>query len=171
MKLWKWRIFIIPLTLFSACGLSPLANHRNAQDQGRDQGKTPSEVSDAASKTPCPVPFPKTGFCAELKFDSKPNDNDLAAFTLHFWNAESGSPSGPYMDPPYPVSVKHLMPSMTMRVHPIHFEHSKDQDGSPIPGAYRGTEMEFSMLGAWSIFIDLKKGPDTVEEGVISIEI
>lgn len=140
-----------------ACSNSPLFNHRNAH---------PNPVLSPAEESPvvCPLEFPKSGFCASMKWTQGPNE-DASAFTVSFWRKDQGTvASGPFLAPAPQVKVQLWMPSMGHGSSPVKVE-------APEPGVYNATDVFFIMPGDWDVRIQLKDGRELLEQVAFRVKI
>jgi len=121
--------------------------------------------------TDCPLSFPLSNYCASLTWLNTPTFEGENSFTIHFWDAKSGSSHGPYSDPPHSVFTKLWMPSMGHGSSKITLARSADSSGVAIPGVFLGTDVYFTMPGAWDVHIQLKDGSKIVEEALDSLSL
>ena len=143
-----------------ACANSPLFNHRQAQ-------LAPVTVAPAEGETTpalCPLEFPKSGFCASLRWTQGPSEEG-SAFSLKFWRKDQGNvESGPFLAPAPQLKVQLWMPSMGHGSSPVKVE-------SPEPGVYNATDVNFIMPGDWDVRLQLKDGRDLLEQVTFSVKI
>jgi hypothetical protein len=175
MRISLVRIFsaFILLSIISGCGVSPILNHQDASSTGStisgDLGKTTQRETNASN---CPLSFPQHGFCAELIWDSVPNDRDPASFHLRFWNPQQGTKFyGPFVDPNGSIGVILWMPGMGHGSAPVKLSHAKDLTGQNIPGLFSASSAYFVMPGTWDVHVQWKDGSTVSEEAIESVQI
>ena len=152
-------------TVFAlGCGKSPLLNHADASSGATGTHNPVLPRSDEERAT-CPLLFPKAALCASISWDKQPGSEDAASFTLRYWNRESGSANGPYVDPASTVGVKLWMTAMGHGSSPVNVAHDVD------PGVFKATNVYFVMPGEWDIHVQLKNGAKVVEEAVEKVTI
>jgi len=126
-------------------------------------------VSTKAQAAPCALPLPAAQLCASIQWDSAPSASRPNAFTLRFWNLESGSEAGPYVSPLQEPFVKLWMPSMGHGSRPVSFSPARDAAGQIIPGVYRVEKVIFTMRGDWDIQIQLREQGQVREQVALSL--
>jgi len=146
---------LIGLGFFTGCD-SPILNHAEANNQE-------GEVVHVTSET-CPLSFKKETLCASMTWTKEPTDDIKGELTLRFWNGESGSESGPYVNPQYTVAVKLWMPGMGHGSSPVTVEQETDQTGALIDGVYKVSDIYFVMPGAWEIWVQFKQDRTVIDQ-------
>lgn len=143
---------------------SPLLNHAEAKSNQ-------TENVNLDNPKGCAFFFQKNKLCASLTWVDMPTQEKKGEFILRFWNSETGTEAGPYINPTQTVFVKLFMPSMGHGSSPVTIQGAKDQAGQPIVGTYRVSDVYFVMPGEWEIWVQLKDGTTIVEKAKIDIEI
>lgn len=157
------KLFLFLILTLTGCGVSPVLHHQNADAQSSTNERSTVESA-------CPLSLPEHHLCAELTWDSAPNDQDAASFVLRFWNPKQGTRAlGPFIDPSAPPNVLIWMPAMGHGSAPITLKHAQDLTGENIPGIYLGSAVYFLMPGAWEVHVQIKDA--TNEEAIEPIQI
>ncbi|MGE0615054.1 MAG: hypothetical protein AB7P04_05410 [Bacteriovoracia bacterium] len=162
-------------TVFLLVGLmacnSPLLNHVNADDLSRKDPSAAGEPLTADDAKNCPLAFPEAGLCAELIWKATPTADELATFTLKFWNEADADRKGPYVSPTDEPFVKLWMTSMGHGSSPVKLAPARDAEGAPVDGVYDGTDAFFSMGGDWDVKVQLRREKKVQEEAVLKVKI
>lgn len=143
------------LIALSACGVSPLLNHANAEDNKNNIN---------VANENCPLDYPNAGLCAKIEWLVGPSGSGANSFTIKFWDKDTGAPAGPYVDPEHDVTVQLWMPSMGHGSSPVTV--SKESTG-----IYKATNVFFIMPGDWDIRVKLVDGATVVEQAVQAVTI
>lgn len=151
------KLSTIFIFLVTGCGVSPLFNHRNADDM-----KSPS----VALTDDCQLAFTKAGLCASLTWTKHETEDEPGAFTLRFWK-KGDSAKGPFVDPGRTVKVKLVMPGCPMVPGPVKVAGAKDASGAALTGVFDATEVRLGMAGDWEIWIQLKEGTQVFDQAKI----
>jgi hypothetical protein len=146
------------------CVDSPLLHHANAP--GEHDAVGGGRLTEA-----CPLSFAKFGACAAIDWTKTPTQTEKGAFRISFWNAKTGSASGPFFDPGKTVFVKLWMPDMGHGSSPVKVSPAVDAAGAPIPGLYDATDVYFVMGGAWEIWVQLREGVEVLDEAKLDLSI
>jgi hypothetical protein len=112
--------------------------------------------------TECPLQFTQSSLCASLDWVQGPQSPNESEFTLKFWNKDSGTKSGPFVDPTQTLSVVLWMPSMGHGSSPVTIEKIED-------GVYRVRRVYFIMPGDWEIRTFLKDGATVIDQNTVSL--
>lgn len=119
-----------------------------------------------------PICFNQLPFCTQLV----PNQKILKAsqensFLLRFWDKNTGTKNGPYIDTGYLPFVKLWMRMKTgdhgsrrVRLEPL-----RDLAGNSVPGIFDLTQVWFTMRGVWEIQIKLKQNGNVVDEVIQNV--
>ena len=142
------------LLLVSACGNSPLFNHKTESDSG--SGKS---VVDERGY----LEFKKTDFAFTVTWEEGPQLGS-SQFIMKTWNKKLGTISGPYQDLPKDLSVFLWMPAMGHGSAPVKLQKIND-------GEYKVSEVQFLMGGKWEVKFQLKDGGQVFDETVISVSL
>lgn len=168
----KFFILSSLVGLSLACN-SPLFKHANAEDQKKITGVNsgPEVSADPRLAATCPLSFPKAKLCASLEWLSPPSldEEKPGRLRLRFWNSETGTASGPYVNPDSvlsgaKVAVKLWMPDMGHGSSPV-------KVGSSDTGIFDTQDVYFSMGGHWEVFIQLKQGPTVAEQTKVNVTL
>lgn len=134
---------VLALTfLLVGCGKGPQASNPQPQVSGVDFSH-------------CPYAFEKAGLCASLEWDSGPSAESASAFTVKFWDAKTGTASGPFVEPAAKVSSFIQMQCCGSLFFPT---VTKKTDG-----VYEVTKVRF-LPGEWKVFVQL--GADAKKEQI-----
>lgn len=117
-------------------------------------------VDDEGVQSSCSLRFVKSSLCASLVWDVHPSEEKLGEFLIRFWDLQSASESGPYIDPSLKIDVKLWMPEHGHGSSPVKMEREKDAAGQVIPGVYRVKNVYFSMPGHWQVQIRMMDRKD-----------
>lgn len=176
MKNTKAILLLITLTAFLLACESPILNHADANDLRKTSNFDPN--SDSRLTSTCPLSFAKSKLCASLEWLSPPSldEEKPGRVRVRFWSAETGSPSGPYVNVDsqtsgLKVGVKVWMPDMGHGSAPVKVGASKDSQGGAITGVYESQEIYFSMGGHWEVFVQLKQGTAVVEQTKLDVNL
>jgi hypothetical protein len=94
---------------------------------------------------------------------------------LSFWNPNTGSAQGPYVDPSYEVRARLWMRMPGGRDHggrgTVHASSYLDSSGMQQVGQYEISRLHFTMRGRWEIHIELWNSNGRVEDVVQEIQI
>lgn len=149
-----------------ACNL-PILKHADADDL----------TSNPLSGN-CPLSFPKSKLCGSLEWLTPPSldEEKPGSARLRFWNSETSTASGPYVNPDTAapgtkVNVKLWMPDMGHGSAPVKIGTSKDAQGNAVTGVFDTQEVYFSMSGHWEIFIQLKQGASVTEQAKLDVTL
>ena len=167
----KIKTTLLACTLLSAlgCGKSPLLNHAQANGGGGNPGAPTPHLTDERGQ--CPLQFTGAGLCASITWDKPPVSDAAATLVLRYWNKDSGTFNGPYINPSHAVGVKLWMPDMGHGSSPVAVAQAVDQAGVAVPGVFKATNIYFIMPGAWEVHVQLKDGTTVVEEAVATVSI
>ena len=148
-------VFVFTLFTLNACQASPLFNHENASNRSIN-----ADVSDES----CPLDFPTSRLCSKIEWIAGPNGSEENSFYLKFWNKESGSADGPYVNPDHAVAVQLWMPSMGHGSSPVTVTEETT-------GVFLVTRVFFVMPGDWDIRVKLRDASTVIETAVSSVVI
>ena len=143
--------------LLAGCQGSPLFNHTSAPSD-RQSVESPSGTSD------CPLKFEKVGVCAALTWISFQTEDDGGVMKLQFWSATEGSKDGPYITPAGSPHVYLWMPEHGHGSSPVQVQAATNEQGAPLAGEYRVSDLFFIMPGAWDIHVQLKDNGSVMDE-------
>lgn len=144
-------ILISFLFLLTACGESPLFNHKMEKS---------SILRNLISVETAGTSFAKTDHSFSIDWKVGPELGE-SRFFLKSWNNALGTFSGPYVDLPYELKVVLWMPAMGHGSSPTKITKSNS-------GEYDVSSVYFIMNGKWDIKVQLIKDGKVFDEVVVS---
>jgi hypothetical protein len=145
-------IFFIFLT--SACGESPLLNHKF------ESGNFINDPLRAESEA---LSFNNSGYSFNISWIEGPRLG-ASRFLVKTWKSNSGTMNGPYSDLPKPLVVFLWMPAMGHGSAPVKLRKLTD-------GEYEVSEVQFIMGGKWEIKFQLKEGNQVFDETMVTLSL
>ena len=148
------KLFLLAtLTLFTACGESPLLNHKLESNKVTDFRYSESES----------LKFKKTSYSFNISWQEGPALGE-SRFIMKTWHSDLGTISGPYQDLELPLHVFLWMPSMGHGSAPVKL----NKIGT---GEYEVSNVLFIMGGKWEIKFQLKADNQVFDETVIDLSL
>jgi hypothetical protein len=142
------------LFLLTACGESPLLNHKL-------EGK--SFLKDSIFSESESLKFKRTNHAFIISWQQGPQLGG-SHFVMKTWDKDLGSMNGPYQDLPKALSIELFMPAMGHGSSPVKIKKLAD-------GEYDVSDVYFIMGGTWEIRFKLKDGPQVFDETVITLSL
>lgn len=126
----------------------------------------PSELNGVQNnaQTHCALQFSQSHLCASLSWTQGPVSPNESEFILKFWDEQSSSESGPYIDPLNTLSVVLWMPSMGHGSSPVTIEKLDT-------GVYRVRRVYFIMPGEWEVRAFLKNNTTLVDQAHVTLTL
>ena len=144
----------ITFALFlSSCGISPTAS----QSLGVNNPQAAAPGTDST----CPLYFPSENLCAGITWTAGPTADGESSFEVSFWNKETGTPTGPLVEPSAQVGSFIRMTCCGSLSFPT---VNKTEAGK-----YSVTKVSF-LPGTWEVFVQLKNGT-SIEKQFITVKL
>ena len=113
------------------------------------------------AQSSCPLKFSQGGLCAEIHWMSGPSADKESSFFVTFWDPNTGSSQGPWVEPQAQVSSFIRMTCCGSVFFPT---LSKAEQGK-----YLVSKVKFTP-GKWEVYVQLKNGSG-VEKQFISVNL
>lgn len=150
----KILVLILMSLLLSACGDSPLLNHK--MEKGGLESDNFSAITEGQK-------FEKTKFSFRLIWIKGPVKGENK-FVLKSWHNDFGTFNGPYQDLPNTLHVYLWMPDMGHGSSPVKIKKIAQ-------GEYEVSSAYFIMPGKWEIYFQLKNKDDVLDEVVLPLTL
>jgi hypothetical protein len=131
---------------------------------GHQSKKTTLKVRNAnaiSERATCPLKFSQAGLCADIQWVNGPTVDQNSSFEVTFWNQNSGSEKGPWVEPSAQVGAFIRMTCCGSVFFP---KVSKIEDGR-----YLVSDVKFTP-GKWEVYVQLKNG-NSVEKQFITVKL
>lgn len=149
------KIFLVfSLILLSACGESPILNHKM-----EPKGIKGSQIFSQSVV----LEFQKSDMEFSIDWTMGPHMGE-SKFILRTWKKDLGTLSGPFQDPELTLNVVVWMTSMGHGSAPVKITKLN-------VGEYEVSNVQFFMGGAWDLKFQLKQGSQVVDETIVSYSI
>ena len=151
-------LFTAFTVLTTACGVSPLFNHENAEE------KAQLKQSERNRMVLCGVKFEKLKLCVSREWIAQPSEEVGGVFRLRFWDETSGTSDGPYTGLPGKLKIYFWMPEHGHGSSPVVMTPLLDDKGKPLVGELEVSNIFFVMPGNWDTHVQVKNGAEVLDE-------
>jgi hypothetical protein len=131
---------------------------------GREVKRITPKIRNTAAiseRSSCPLKFSQNGLCGEIHWVTGPTVDQSSSFEVTFWNQNSGSEKGPWVEPSAQVGAFIRMTCCGSVFFP---KISKIENGK-----YLASDVKFTP-GKWEVYVQLKNG-NTVEKQFITVNL
>lgn len=107
------------------------------------------ELLNPSSQGSCPLMFPKSSICFDITWINGPSTSGSSDFIARFWDKNTGSKDGPFIDPPGELKILLWMPSMSHGSAPVTLQKTS-------LGEFKVTNVYFIMPKDWEVRFTLE---------------
>ncbi len=120
------------------------------------------ELNPSQQPGDCPLVFTSTQICFAVTWLRGPTISGSSDFELRFWDKNTGTKNGPYINPPGTLGILLWMPSMSHGSAPVTI--------TPLAiGEFKVTNVYFVMPKDWEVQFSLENGGQVTDQAALGL--